>query len=168
MADILYSAFPNRKRRATCHFDRPHHAKGLCYSCYRRDHRLKHLDAMNTANKRRNITFNARFPERKKQIHRTRRYGITPEQYDKMLLAQHNQCKICLVEFGALRVKKASIDHDHNTKRVRGLLCSRCNSAIGMLRDSAFNLQRAIAYLKWSGTFSDDWASTDFVDLRAS
>ena len=51
-------------------------------------------------------------------------YGITPEQYDAMFQAQGGVCKIC----GSPPDKKAlAVDHNHTTKKVRGLLCGRCN-----------------------------------------
>jgi len=54
-----------------------------------------------------------------------RRYGITPEQYDLMLERQGGGCAICgrLPKPG----RRLAVDHDHATKRVRGLLCFQCN-----------------------------------------
>jgi hypothetical protein len=53
-----------------------------------------------------------------------RRYGITPEQYQKMLDRQGGICAICGRPPKTLRL---SVDHDHRTGRVRGLLCYQCN-----------------------------------------
>jgi hypothetical protein len=65
---------------------------------------------------------------RKKALKRAgalkRRYGITPEQYDKMLERQGGKCAICRRPPGA---KRLAVDHDHKTKRVRGALCYICN-----------------------------------------
>jgi hypothetical protein len=46
------------------------------------------------------------------------------------------------------RYKRFAVDHDHITGRIRGLLCSACNTAIGLLRDSPIALQRAIEWVK--------------------
>jgi len=81
-----------------------------------------------------------------KEEKRQRVYGITPEQYDQMLLEHQNKCAIC----GKTQElnKSLCIDHDHETGNVRGLLCQVCNKAIGLLGDSIQNLEQAILYLK--------------------
>ena len=72
-------------------------------------------------------------------------YGITYEQRHEMYLSQYGKCAICAVdceEFGM------DTDHDHTTGRVRGLLCRKCNKAIGLLNDSPEVLRAAAAYLE--------------------
>lgn len=59
-----------------------------------------------------------------------------------MSLKQNNKCFICDEE------AKLVVDHDHSTGKVRGLLCSICNTGIGMFKDSTKNLEKAIEYLK--------------------
>lgn len=56
-------------------------------------------------------------------------YGLTPEDYDKMLLSQNGVCAICGSEPGG-RWKRLFVDHDHVTGAVRGLLCHLCNTAL--------------------------------------
>jgi hypothetical protein len=73
---------------------------------------------------------------------RLKKYNLTKEQYDEMVAEQEGCCAICKVEQDGLHV-----DHDHATLRVRGLLCMKCNTALGLLQDSPDNLQRAIKYL---------------------
>jgi hypothetical protein len=70
-------------------------------------------------------------------------YGMTLEDYERMYEEQGGICPICLNHFDKLYV-----DHNHQTGQVRGLLCSQCNTAIGKLRESKENLQRAIEYLE--------------------
>ena len=77
-------------------------------------------------------------------------YGIEPEHYKSLLAAQGDVCAICkqpetVTRLGVL--KKMPVDHDHKTGRIRGLLCSRCNTAIGLMQDDADILQSAINYL---------------------
>lgn len=74
-----------------------------------------------------------------------RLFGITPEQYDEMLTRQGGTCAICHRESPDGR--RLHIDHDHDTKRVRGLLCHDCNRGLGMFKDDIARFQRAIAYL---------------------
>lgn len=72
------------------------------------------------------------------------KYGITPEVYRALWIAQQGECAICgLPE----KTRRLSIDHDHLTGEVRGLLCNNCNAGIGKLNDSVPHLQAAIAYL---------------------
>lgn len=75
-------------------------------------------------------------------------FGITPEQYDQMLAEQDGKCAICKSDDPIRTASRFfSIDHDHKTGAVRGLLCSPCNSGIGMLKDDPEILLSAINYL---------------------
>ena len=75
---------------------------------------------------------------------RIRSYKITIEEHDKLLELQNYVCAIC----GKTDANKAlAIDHNHESGGVRGLLCSRCNRAIGLLRDNADLLRKAAEYL---------------------
>lgn len=75
-------------------------------------------------------------------------YGITGEEYWAIYEAQGGVCFICQRARGT--VKRLSVDHDHKTGEVRGLLCSPCNrDVIGHLRDDVLALARAIDYLEF-------------------
>jgi len=75
-----------------------------------------------------------------------RNYGITPAQYDAMFVAQKGLCAICESADRAGK-RRLCVDHDHDTGKVRGLLCSRCNTAIGLLQHSSIYLNKARKYL---------------------
>lgn len=78
-------------------------------------------------------------------------YGITPDQYDAMLTGQGGRCAICGNPPDPNGVRAASrlhVDHCHETGRVRGLLCSRCNQGLGYFRDDENLLLAAVRYLK--------------------
>lgn len=84
-------------------------------------------------------------------------YGITPEQFDVMYQGQGGKCAICLREL-QLNVRgynELHVDHDHSTGYVRGLLCSRCNLAIGQFEDNVTFLQSAVLYLQYRKTPDD-------------
>jgi len=69
---------------------------------------------------------------------------LLQEEHDAMVKKQKNRCAIC----GKKEAKRAiSIDHNHKTKKVRGLLCHQCNIGLGMFRDSPSLLKKAIKYL---------------------
>lgn len=70
-------------------------------------------------------------------------YGITLEQYDEMVERQQGRCAVCHLIPDVL-----VIDHDHETGRVRGLLCQNCNRGIGLMRDDPSVLSRASVYLR--------------------
>jgi hypothetical protein len=74
-----------------------------------------------------------------------RKYGITLSQYNEMLASQNGVCKIC----GEIdKTKSLAVDHNHITGKVRGLLCSKCNTSIGMLHDNTEVAKNLIQYLE--------------------
>lgn len=76
-------------------------------------------------------------------------YGMTVEDYDRMLKKQDNKCAICGTDKPAGK-GKLYIDHNHTTNQVRDLLCIHCNNLIGHCFESKERLQLAIEYLtKW-------------------
>ena len=74
-----------------------------------------------------------------------RLYGITIEQYVEIFSKQNGVCAICLEECKTR--KSLSVDHNHLTGKIRGLLCNRCNRAIGMFNDDTAILERAKKYI---------------------
>lgn len=81
-----------------------------------------------------------------------KQYGLTPESYEELLASQGSVCAICQlpergVDSRTGEPRRLSVDHDHATYRVRGLLCIRCNQAIGQFADDPARLHRAIDYL---------------------
>jgi len=87
-------------------------------------------------------------PDRKRADrdgHLRRKFGIGVDDYERMLGEQGGGCGICgepPPETGSLHV-----DHDHESGNVRGLLCVKCNNAIGALQESFDIFQRATDYL---------------------
>jgi hypothetical protein len=92
-----------------------------------------------------NIEASDRYKKRNRERAKERRYGITQEQFDQMLLDQNNKCKICDIEFK--NTKDTHIDHCHNSSVVRGLLCNNCNIALGQFGDNTDIMDNAIKYL---------------------
>lgn len=75
---------------------------------------------------------------------RMNEYGLSPEAFQLMLRRQKNACVICEDTFSA----EPHVDHCHKSGKVRGLLCGRCNRALGGFRDSPKILERAREYLR--------------------
>jgi len=77
------------------------------------------------------------------------RYGIDKDEWYWMLKEQNFQCKICNRKLDAGNTaNNVCIDHDHETGRVRGMLCKPCNSFIGLAQEDVSILNSAIVYLK--------------------
>lgn len=81
----------------------------------------------------------------KRKTHLKGLYKLTTEEYEEMLRLQNGLCIIC---FGTNPGKRLFIDHDHETGKVRGLLCSKCNFAIGLLNNNILLIKRVIKYLE--------------------
>jgi hypothetical protein len=75
-----------------------------------------------------------------------RSFNMTPEEYNTLLESQGCKCAICRDD--CIRYDKLSVDHDHITNKVRGLLCHRCNTALGLLRDDEQILYSMMQYLQ--------------------
>lgn len=114
----------------TCHPDRPRVARGLCAICYERE-RSKTCPKKELTPE-----------ERLRRL--CKKYGITPADYARMLAEQHGGCAICR----HCPDRTLHVDHCHATGKVRGLLCGRCNVALGMVGESSVRLRQAIDYLE--------------------
>ena len=74
-------------------------------------------------------------------------HGITREEYDAMHSAQNGVCALCSRPGRMRKHRDLVVDHDHETGRVRGLLCDACNLALGVLGDGSVGLERALEYI---------------------
>lgn len=107
------------RRITECHPERVHEAHGLCKSCYEKSH------------------FEGNMKRKQDKIRSARasqlrlKYEITTTQWNKMYERQKGICPICLHKLHKYGNKEgyraAAVDHDHRTKRVRGLVCWQCN-----------------------------------------
>jgi hypothetical protein len=77
-----------------------------------------------------------------------KRYDVDLGWYKEQLDKQFGKCAICGSSEPGGRKSRFSIDHDHITKKARGLLCNKCNWGIGHFDDSIEKLDNAISYLK--------------------
>ena len=86
---------------------------------------------------------------------RERTFGISHAEYAEFHQKQNGVCAICFKPETAIRngkVKSLAVDHCHKTGKIRGLLCSDCNTGIGKLKEDRNILSAAIRYLNDSGT----------------
>lgn len=124
------SEFPVRKTH------RPGKPVSQCTKC-----RVAYNKAYRAQNKEKVLEI-----ERKSKLKMT--YGITPKQYDAMLIKQNSKCAICAAKKPGGRTKMFFIDHCHNNGNIRGLLCMRCNTGLGLFLDNPKFLLSAVSYLK--------------------
>ena len=123
-----------------------------CKSLYDRNYRLinKERRAANAKN------YNLIHRKKIAAYSRQRKYGVSPEKYDKLFMQQSGVCAICHqpevtegIRRGVTRVAKSmAVDHDHESGNVRGLLCRLCNTSLGGFRDNIGILESAIRYLQ--------------------
>jgi len=73
-------------------------------------------------------------------------YGLSLKDYEKILEKQDNKCACCGIDFKHTP-GYPSIDHNHETDEIRGILCTNCNLGLGNFHDDISKLQRAIDYL---------------------
>lgn len=79
------------------------------------------------------------------------KYGLSIEDFERIAAIQGDRCALCRTDTPGGR-GSWHVDHDHETGAIRGLLCMRCNRAIGMFEDSTDLLELAIRYLRESQT----------------
>lgn len=98
--------------------------------------------------------FKKKYKENKgyfKEFYLKKRYNITQEEYNNLLVEQNNVCAICLQTETSKHkngdVRSLSVDHCHVTGKVRGLLCNRCNRMLGQMEDNPTLIDRATKYL---------------------
>jgi len=85
-----------------------------------------------------------------------RQYGIDKTEYNALLESQHHSCAICGIHIDdykgvygkGKKVEKLSIDHCHDTGKIRGLLCFRCNLTLGYAQDNPTILEKAASYIR--------------------
>lgn len=164
----------NLRRAATCHPQRPHRAKGLCASCYRKTMHAKHREAALARMRARYRADPAKYKARARawdKAHpdkarksarasgqrwykrnsdriaarnRQRVYGLSAADYVRKLAAQGGRCAICRQP----TKHRLCVDHCHKTDKVRGLLCRRCNLVIGNAQEDTRVLKDAVVYLE--------------------
>jgi Recombination endonuclease VII len=81
-----------------------------------------------------------------KELYRAKKYGISVEDQRAMWARQGGRCAVCPEILK--NDKHTHLDHDHKTKKVRGFLCSKCNQAIGFVRDNPVIADRIATYLR--------------------
>lgn len=90
----------------------------------------------------------ARWRERWPHYMRQYLYGLSPDRYEELMLAQDGRCAICRSDAWPGKGNRPHVDHDHATGKVRGLLCASCNNGLGRFADDPERLRAAADYLE--------------------
>lgn len=102
----------------------------------------------------------------KSHANRWTRYGLTPWAYEKLLTEQKNKCAICEIKFFGKKNIKVAVDHCHDTKMIRGLICIDCNTGLGQFGDSKEVVENAWRYLDRENFIKPDWQGEVYTLLR--
>lgn len=84
-------------------------------------------------------------PDKTRKVFLKFTFGITPEDYNQMFVTQNGLCAICLKP--SRDGTNLRIDHNHETGKIRGLLCENCNFGLGHFKDNSEVLLSAVKYL---------------------
>jgi hypothetical protein len=134
---------PHHPIQATCHPEQPHFAKGLCAACYKRkaSREYYHSSEKYRAHiKKYNQTVGKAYRNEYNRLHGRaallkHRYDLSIEEYDALVTKQNGVCAIC-GEPPRGKMKRLSVDHNHETGKVRGLLCITCNRVLGYFENA--------------------------------
>jgi len=108
--------------------------------------------------------YNKTIKEQKREQNYRSKYGISIDVYESMLKSQNGACMICLKP--EPKEKKLDVDHCHKTGKIRALLCSRCNKAIGLLEDNRYMALNVVYYLdKFNEEQLVSSSNTTFVEI---
>ncbi len=130
-----------------CKQHKEHFWKGQCYCVDCNRAKQKHV-------------WNSRTPVKRLEQHLRYKYGVALADFYSMLSTQQGNCAICetqlpdLLQYDGAR-RGYAVDHNHETGKVRGVLCTNCNSLLGMAGDSTTVLQNAITYLNVNGSYDN-------------
>jgi len=149
--NIRFFRKPQIARINQCgHSERQHGAKGMCKSCYQRDWQRRHPDAITGPSW-------LKANPQKAAVHRRRatlkQHGVTLEQYETMWANQNGRCANTKCEFKCDLIMQdyrngLQIDHCHVSGKIRGLLCPRCNTALGHIKDNVERLRGLVEYIE--------------------
>jgi len=87
--------------------------------------------------------YRIKYPGKRRDSYLLKKYGLTEKRYQKMFESQSGRCAMC----HARSERALSVDHDHQTGKVRGLLCGSCNALLGFAQEDISILKEAIDYL---------------------
>jgi hypothetical protein len=120
----------------------------ICEKERRKKYREENKEKIKTLSKKWYASNKERAKISNRAGHLKRKYGLSLEDYNKLLEEQNNKCAGCLRSAKQLKCTFLDVDHDHKTGYVRGLLCRDCNTSLGKLSSNPVILRRLADYLE--------------------
>jgi hypothetical protein len=121
-------------------------SRSSCVTCTRKKAIRAYRGNPDAYSLRRKQLYKLNGPDRYRDSKLKAAYGIDLSTYNALLKTQKYVCAIC--KRVCMTGKRLAVDHNHSTKKVRGLLCAACNRALGNFGDSTKTLRVAIKYLE--------------------
>jgi len=122
---------------------RPRAICKICHSEYNKNWEKNNKDKAAAKTKR----YRHKYPDKTRAVALKRHFNMTLEELHKIEKEQNKSCMICKIHQDDLG-ETLCVDHNHENNNVRGILCRRCNLALGQFRDDDKLLENAIKYLK--------------------
>lgn len=119
----------------------------ICNTCYCKDQNRKHKDRLNESKRNRRKEIKLTDPNRLKDIDLRNKRGIGWEDRSKLFKEQNGCCAICNIPESQLN-RVLFVDHNHTNGQIRGLLCDKCNTGIGMFLEKEELFLSALKYLE--------------------
>jgi hypothetical protein len=114
---------------------------------YNKEYRKKNVEKLNASNKKWREENKEQDALVMLKARLKRKYNLSIDEYETLIESQNNSCKVCGTHAKNNLKGKLYIDHCHTTGKVRGLLCMKCNSALGLLNDDKTLIQNLLDYL---------------------
>lgn len=148
----------NKNKKRSEFFKRKSSKDGLnlwCKGCHVNNNNKWVKDNLDHVNKKQKVSYYADLDKiRNKEL--KHKFGITKSEYDIIHKSQDGKCKICNKPESTLgrngKMRPLAVDHDHLNDKIRGLLCARCNTGIGLLYEDISILESAIKYIEQART----------------
>jgi len=119
-----------------------------CTKVYSADYRKNNKEKVRETNKKSYLKNKPAYLRRVEERRIKRVYGLSTKDYESLFEVQENRCLICNKEGGAKGATKLVVDHNHDSRKVRGLLCRQCNTALGGFKDDIGLLKKAVEYME--------------------
>ena len=131
----MSNKYKSRNRFCYNHPDKPNYLKGLCMYCYNKqyykNHRTTRIKSVKKYQDRKQKVNPEQFKLDTRNANLKKAYGITLEDYNKMFKQQHGKCAVCDKKYKA----SLHVDHNHQTGKVRELLCPACNYLVAIVEN---------------------------------